>query len=130
MSYRSYCDNEREHEDEGRRDFERRGRFGYDDDRYHNDGDACDQAYSRGFDEERRREDRRREEREEQEAHEQAMEQRRYEARQEEEAELDAYYAAMEAAQCRAQDSEYNAAMEAEYFASLERESPPGEQES
>ena len=48
----SWCDKEQDHEREGRRDFERKGRYGMDRElyreRYYDD---CAKAYVRGFDE-------------------------------------------------------------------------------
>lgn len=73
MSYgrnRSYCDNERDHQREGEKDFDNRGRYGYDSQRYQNHVDACDEAYTKGFDSARREDDRRQEMREEEEAQE------------------------------------------------------------
>jgi hypothetical protein len=88
VSYRPWCNNEREHEDEGRRDYDRRGVLGYDQQRYFNRyWDACDDAYMRGFEQARRDEDRRREERVEEEAYE-----RRRQAERDYEREREEYY--------------------------------------
>src|SRR5688572_14756493 len=74
----SWCYNEDEHKREGREDFERRGRYGYDHERYDDRRDDCARAYNDGFDEARRAEERREEYRAEEEraahrAHERAL---------------------------------------------------------
>jgi len=74
MSY--YCDNPREHKREGERDFERGGRYGYDDRQYHDSFDPCSRHYREGFDD-ARREQERREERRQEEQDAQAREDRR-----------------------------------------------------
>ena len=66
MSYWT-CDNPREHQRQGERDFERNGRYGYDDHKYHDHFDECNKAYRDGFDEAKREQDRRDEFRREQE---------------------------------------------------------------
>jgi len=75
---RFYCYDEREHEDQGASDFRYRHRPDYDRDRY--GGDACDEAYFRGY----RNAERRDEERREEERQEEARQQRRHEAAQNE----------------------------------------------
>ena len=59
-----WCDNPREHERDGRSDFERHGRYGYDHQHYQGHGD-CDKHYTRGFDEAKREHERIEEQREE-----------------------------------------------------------------
>lgn len=58
------CWGEDEHRREAREDYQRGGRYGYDRDRYRNDFDECDRAYTREFDRLRRDEEYRQEERE------------------------------------------------------------------
>lgn len=94
---RSYCDNERDHEDQARSD----ARRGYPDRDMYDRGsfDACDEAYTRAYDREQRRLEERRyeEEREERRIQERAYERQReadyleYMQQQEQE-----YYAQME----------------------------------
>lgn len=74
-----YCNNEREHEEEGRRDFRDRGRYGYDYDRYNDQSDDCNRYYANGFDEARRENERREERRlEEQREEMEAMQRERF----------------------------------------------------
>ena len=74
MSY--WCDNPHEHRREGERDFERHGRYGYDDQQYHDSWNDCSKYYREGFDQARREHDRREELRQEEEQA-QAREERR-----------------------------------------------------
>lgn len=60
----SYCNFPEEHEREGRQDFERRGRYGYDYEKYNDHFNDCNESYTKGFDSARREEDRRQEDRE------------------------------------------------------------------
>lgn len=59
-----FCSNSDEHKREGREDYNRYGRYGYDSEKYHDHWSDCNRAYRDGFDEEIRRDDQRREERE------------------------------------------------------------------
>jgi len=75
MSYFS-CENPNEHKREGEEDFNRRGSYGYDSQKYHDEQDDCNRAYTDGFDEARRADERRQEE---ERAQEEAEERRQYE---------------------------------------------------
>jgi len=59
------CLDDREHREQGRKDFERRGPYGYDYGKYNDRGDDCNRAYRAGFDEAMRDEKHRQEERDE-----------------------------------------------------------------
>lgn len=65
-----FCNNSDEHKREGREDFERRGRYGYDREKYDDPWNDCNKAYTDGFDDARREADRREEIRQEDEARE------------------------------------------------------------
>jgi hypothetical protein len=65
-----YCNNSDEHKREGREDFERRGRYGYDSWKYDDPFNDCNKAYTDGFNEARREEERREERRQEEAAQE------------------------------------------------------------
>lgn len=56
MSY-WHCDDSHEHKRQGARDFERNGKYGYDDSFYHGH-DVCTPAYREGFDEAKQEHDR------------------------------------------------------------------------
>jgi len=92
MGYFS-CNWPDEHKREGREDFDRYGRYGYDSFKYDDPFNDCNQAYTDGFNEARREEERREERREEE-----RQEERRYERQQAErreqrrQAEEDEYY--------------------------------------
>lgn len=127
MSY-GWCDNEDEHKWEGRDDFERRGPYGYDSEKYHDHWNDCNSAYRDGFDQARRDDERRREEREREEAEEYRQHQRDLEHQREEEmwedqrfadGEAEAQYNEMMAEQCHA---EQQAAYEAELAAQEQSE--------
>lgn len=90
MSY--WCDNPQEHRREGGRDFERRGRYGYDSQKYSDSWDDCSKYYREGFDEARREHDRRDEQREEEEAAHRRAEHRRREQRELERQQEEEYY--------------------------------------
>ena len=62
MSYFS-CNRPDDHKREGRDDFERRGRYGYDSFKYEDPFDDCNRAYTDGFNEARREDERREEHR-------------------------------------------------------------------
>lgn len=79
-----WCDNPREHQREGHRDYERGGRHGYDSRQYNDHFDDCAKEYRKGFDEARREDERREELREEMRRQEAAEERRIREWRQRE----------------------------------------------
>jgi hypothetical protein len=84
---RMWCDDPYEERRDARDDFERRGRYGYDRERYGDRSDACNEEYTREFDRLRREDDRRQEEQREQEEREHARQQRaRHEEQEQEEA--------------------------------------------
>lgn len=94
-----YCNNDREHQEDARRDFDRRGAYGYDTEYYdHYTSDGCKQAYTEEFDQSVR------EERMMQQMHEEEREREEMEMRQEqarmqrnqEEVEEDYYYQQMQ----------------------------------
>ena len=90
MSYYS-CSYPEDHKREGRDDFDRYGRYGYDMMKYDDPINDCHRAYTDGFNEARREEERREERREEERQEEQRQERqardRREQRRQDEEAE-------------------------------------------
>lgn len=90
MSYFS-CSCPDEHKREGRNDFDRYGRRGYDSFKYNDPFDDCHRAYTDGFNDAKREEERREEIREEERLEELRTErrqsERRQHAREEEEAE-------------------------------------------
>lgn len=65
-----FCNNSDEHKREGREDFQRHGRYGYDREKYDDPWNDCNKAYTDGFDDARREADRREEQRQEEEARE------------------------------------------------------------
>lgn len=79
MRFRSWCNNPEDHRREGQNDFERRGRP--DQEKYRNSLDACDDEYTRGFDEARRNQEREEMRREEEEQERRAQERRAEERR-------------------------------------------------
>lgn len=90
---RFWCDDEYEHRREARRDFEYRGRYGYDRDRYGDRWDDCNRAYTEEFDRLRRDDDLRREEREDEQRREERAHARRQQEALDYEARQAAYYA-------------------------------------
>lgn len=80
MSYYS-CRRPDDHLREGREDFERHGRYGYDSFKYDDPFDDCNKAYTDGFNEARREDERREERREEERREEQRYERQRVEAK-------------------------------------------------
>lgn len=94
MSYFS-CNWPDDHKKEGREDFERRGRYGYDSFKYDDPFNDCNRAYTDGFNEARReddlREERREEDRREEQRYERQQSERRRMMRDQEEEEYDRY---------------------------------------
>jgi len=88
MSYFS-CHNPEEHKREGGEDYERRGSWGYDSQKYRDESDDCNRAYTDGFDEARRADERRQEEHAQEEAEERRQYERQMEIRQQEEYEYE-----------------------------------------
>lgn len=96
MGYFS-CRHPDEHLREGREDFERNGRYGYDSFKYGDSFSDCNKAYTDGFNDARREDDRREERREEErqeDRREEMRQQERREARMQQEE--DEYYAMCE----------------------------------
>ncbi len=91
-----FCHNSDEHKKEGREDFERHGRYGYDHWKYDDHFNDCNKAYTDGFNEARREEERREERRQEEEAEERRQYQRQKEHREMMQAEEDAYWEQVE----------------------------------
>jgi len=85
------CHNPDEHKKEGEDDFQRHGSWGYDQQKYRNDHDDCDRAYTDGFNEAKCRDERRRQELAEEEAEERRMDEMQMEQRRQEEYEEQAY---------------------------------------
>lgn len=83
------CDNPDEHKREGEEDFRRSGSWGYDSQKFLDQSDDCNRAYTDGFYEARRADERRQEERAEEEAEERRQYERQAEIRQQEEYEYE-----------------------------------------
>lgn len=84
-----------EHKREGRDDFDRYGRYGYDSFKYEDPFDDCNRAYTDGFNEARREDERREERREEERREEHRQERERVERRRRAIDEEEAEYAQM-----------------------------------
>ena len=82
---RFFCYDHWDHEREGRRDFEHRGPYGYDREKYRDHWDACNEAYTHGFDEAAREERRAQDRRDAEQAAQARIERRREQHRREEE---------------------------------------------
>lgn len=91
-----YCNNSDEHKREGRQDFERHGRYGYDSWKYDDPFNDCNKAYRDGFNEARREEERREERRQEEAREERMMMQRDRDRRDRLQSEEDDYWAMIE----------------------------------
>ena len=105
----AWCDRHSDEYRDGRRDFERRGSFGYDRDLYREWGDRAEN-YTAGFNEAKREEERRKERRQEEQAEEER--QRRMAAQQalERQQEEDEFYRQQEEQQPEPQQPEPDAA--------------------
>lgn len=81
---RWFCTDDYDHKRQAQRDFERRGPYGYDRDRYRDPFDDCNRVYTKEFDRLRHEEDRRQERLEEERLEQRRIEHRRLEREREE----------------------------------------------